>query len=85
MVTIVFSELVIKHTDVFYRPVTSYSTDVASIGFGLSGQSLLTCRSNPPAPAPISYHSENGSMPWGRQQACHSCLPWLGAQQLFTP
>lgn len=85
MVTSVFSKFVIKDTDVFYRLVTSDSTDVAYIGLGLSGQSLLTCSSNPLPPAPIGYHSESGSMPWGKQQACHSYLQWLGAQQLFTP
>lgn len=58
MVTVVFSKLVIKDTDVFYRPELSHSPDVAYIVFGLSGQSLLTCWSSPPPPASSTYHSE---------------------------
>lgn len=64
-----FSKLVIKDTDVFCRPVMSHSTNVAFVGFGLRGQSLMTWWSNPLLPTPISYHPENGSVP------CMSFLP----------
>lgn len=38
MVTIVFSKLAVKDTDVFYRPVMSHLTGVAYIGFRLLGK-----------------------------------------------
>lgn len=34
MVTIVFSKLVIKDTDVFYRPVMTHSTEWLILGLG---------------------------------------------------
>lgn len=79
---LVFSKLVIKDTDVILRSVMF--TQIIALGLGWVAKACWQA-GQPSSLTAVSYHSENGSMPWGSQQSCHSCLPWLGVQQLFTP
>lgn len=59
-------------------------TQIIALGLGWVAKGC--CQAGPPcSPTTVGYHCENGSVPWGSQQSCHSFLPWLGVQQLFTP